>query len=87
MKQKLTYNQWFRRGLTTMMVITLHLFTAGTLVGQTGLREGIVAEWNFSEASGLTASDSSGANVGVLIDFPDDSSHWVSGVHGGGIEF
>ena len=52
-----------------------------------GLRDGLVAEWDFNETSGLSASDSTGSNNGTLIDFSDDTSHWGTGVHGGAITF
>lgn len=62
------------------------MLTAGALPGQS-LRDGIVAEWNFDETSGLEASDSVGSNNGALIDFGPDNSHWIAGVHGGGLAF
>lgn len=58
-----------------------------TAEAQSSIREGLVAEWNFDETSGLTASDSAGENDGELISFPDDDSQWVEGKVGGAIAF
>ena len=55
--------------------------------GVTSIRDGLVAEWNFDEESGLTASDSAGDNDGELVNFPDEDSHWVGGKIGGAIQF
>ncbi|MDB4690599.1 immunoglobulin domain-containing protein [Verrucomicrobia bacterium] len=49
--------------------------------------DGLVAQWEFDETSGLTASDSSGNNNGALINFADDGSQWVAGRNGGAIAF
>ncbi len=73
----------FRSPLLWWVGITL----TSPLIGQMSIREGLVAEWNFDENSGQTASDSVGTNEGVLNDFPDDQSHWVEGKVGGGIAF
>lgn len=54
---------------------------------QSSIREGLVAEWNFDETSGLAASDSAGNNDGELVNFADDDSHWVEGKVGGAIAF
>ena len=58
-----------------------------TAQAQSSIRDGLVAEWNFDETSGLTASDSAGDNDGILMDFADDDSQWVEGKVGGAIAF
>ena len=54
---------------------------------QSSIRDGLVAEWNFDETSGLVASDSAGDNDGDLMNFIDDDSQWVEGKVGGAIAF
>ena len=49
--------------------------------------DGLVAQLEFDETSGLTARDSSGNNNGALINFADDGSQWVAGRNGGAIAF
>ncbi len=51
------------------------------------ITEGLVAQWDFDETTGLVARDSAGSLDGDLIGFDDDSSHWVSGRVGGAIAF
>lgn len=63
------------------------LLSQKTAEAQSSIRDGLVAEWNFDEISGLTASDSAGDNDGELMNFPDDDSHWVEGKVGGAIVF
>ena len=49
---------------------------------------GLVAHWKFDEKSGLLAFDSGvNSNLGTLVDFEDDDSHWVDGKMGGAISF
>ncbi len=49
---------------------------------------GLVGHWTFGDISGLVATDSTtNANDGTLINFPVDSSQWVSGQIGGGLYF
>ncbi len=58
-----------------------------TAEAQSSIWEGLVAEWNFDETSGLVASDSAGDNDGDLMNFADDDSQWVEGKVGGAIAF
>ncbi|GIT05275.1 MAG: hypothetical protein CM1200mP29_06860 [Verrucomicrobiota bacterium] len=49
---------------------------------------GLVAHWKFDEKSGLLAFDSGvNSNLGTLVEFEDDDSHWVDGKMGGAISF
>ena len=62
----------------------------GTLSGSSAevpVTDGLVAQWEFDESSGLTASDSVSGNNGDLINFAGDDSHWVPGRNGGAIAF
>ncbi len=54
---------------------------------QISIREGLVAEWNFDESSGLEASDSAGSNTGSLVGFDGSDSQWIDGKVGGAIQF
>ena len=63
------------------------LLSPKTAEAQSSIREGLVAEWNFDETSGLVASDSAGDNDGDLMNFADDDSQWVEGKVGGAIAF
>ena len=63
------------------------LLSPKTAEAQSSIREGLVAEWNFDETSGLVASDSAGDNNGDLMNFADDDSQWVEGKVGGAIAF
>ena len=63
------------------------LLSQKTTEAQSSIRDGLVAEWNFDETSGLVASDSAGNNDGELMNFDDDDSQWVEGKVGGAIAF
>ncbi len=59
-----------------------------TVLPVDGLETARQAFWTLDESSGTTASDSSGnSNDGSLINFADDSSHWVDGQVDGAISF
>lgn len=77
---------FFQKHLAKIITTIAILLGVISLQSQ-GLRDGLVAEWNFDETSGLSASDSTGSNNGVLVDFADDNAHWGTGVHGGAISF
>ena len=76
---------------------TIHVLTALKLLiiaswqplaqAQISIREGLVAEWNFDESSGLEASDSAGSNTGSLVGFDGSDSQWIDGKVGGAIQF
>ena len=88
-------NSYLRLFMINMRVpfwfLSVTLIFASSIVRTAGadssIRDGLVAEWNFDEKSGLTAVDSAGDNDGELVNFPDDDSHWVSGKFGGAIRF
>jgi hypothetical protein len=46
-----------------------------------------VAYWPMDEVSGMVAADAAGSYDGALVGFATDSSQWVSGHSGGGLEF
>ncbi len=68
-------------------LLVLGLAAAPRAEAQTSIRDGLVAEWNFDETSGLAASDAAGDNDGRLENFADDDSQWVDGQVGGAIAF
>ncbi len=51
------------------------------------VQEGLVAQWDFDETTGQVARDSKGDLHGDLINFGDETSHWVPGRVGGAISF
>jgi len=51
------------------------------------VQEGLVAKWDFDESKGQVSRDSKGELHGDLINFRDESSHWISGRVGGAISF
>jgi hypothetical protein len=68
----------------------LAALVGGTLSGSAAevpVTDGLVAQWEFDETSGLTASDSVSGNNGDLINFAGDDSQWVLGRNGGAISF
>lgn len=59
---------------------------AGLVLAVSGMAKAdLIARWAFDEGSGITASDSVGANHGTLFNM--DDSDWVLGVMGTALEF
>jgi len=73
--------------LRSAFLLALGLIISPITHAQTSIRDGLVAEWNFDETSGLTTSDGTGINHGALNNFADDDSQWVTGKVGGAIAF
>ena len=65
-----------------------NLFVKGRLsMGQPGQGEGIEGYWKFDETEGSTAHDFVGTNHGMLNNFPQDDSQWVTGKINGALMF
>ena len=59
-----------------------------TVTPVTNITDGLELQYKFDEATGLTAADTSGhAREGELVDFPDATSHWISGQINGALSF
>ncbi|MDA0751386.1 MAG: immunoglobulin domain-containing protein [Verrucomicrobia bacterium] len=63
------------------------VYTLPASAAQPAVSDGLVAQWDFDETSGLVASESVSGLNGDLIGFDNDSSHWVVGRDGGAIAF
>lgn len=63
--------------------------TEATLTVQGGsLVAGLSGHWTFDETQGTTAADSSGLNnPGILVNFPEDNTQWVTGQVGRALQF
>ncbi|MDB4665330.1 immunoglobulin domain-containing protein [Verrucomicrobia bacterium] len=71
---------------TTCLAVILHP-PSTIFAAEVPIQDGLVAQWDFDEETGLTASDSIGGLEGALVDFEDEASHWVTGRIGGAIAF
>jgi len=93
----MTLNQNYKQIIAISMKRTLRnaaiavalagVYALPASAAQPAVTDGLVAQWDFDETSGLIASESINGLDGDLMGFDDDSSHWVPGKVGGAISF
>ena len=79
-------------GSYSLIVTNVHGSVTGTVAVTvtpvTGITNALIAYWKFDQTNGALALDvTTNANHGAMINFPSDSSKWVSGKIGNALSF